>query len=235
MKISIIIPTLNEAQTLPRLIPYLQQHAAGRVCEILVIDACSQDGTAAVARQLGATAVPADCKGRAVQMNLGAEIAQGEILYFVHADTLPPSTYVSDILQALEAGYDMGCYRYQFDRDDWKLKVNAYLTRFDRIFFRGGDQTLFIRKADFQALEGYREDYQIMEEYEFLRRARKELQFRILPKDATVSARKYQENSYIRVNFANFVVFAMFGLGCSQQSMVRTYQYLLNYRKNEPS
>lgn len=230
MQISIIIPTLNEAENLPRLIPFLQAHAQGKVADIWVVDACSTDQTREVAWELGARVLEASCKGRGPQMNQGAAVATGKILYFVHADTLPPDSYVNDILAAVAAGFDLGCYRSRFDRDTLPMRINAYMTRFDRIFFRGGDQTLFIRKEVFENLRGYREDYQIMEEYEFLIRARKQYQFQIMPKSTLISTRKYEENSYFWVNFSHLIIFLMFGLGFSQQSMVRTYKYLLNYR-----
>lgn len=230
MKLSVIIPTFNEAETLPKLIPYLQQHGGESVAEILVVDACSTDDTLAVAASFGACPVKAPCKGRAPQMNHGAQQAKAEILYFVHADTIPPKTYAEDVLTALKQGYEMGCYRYVFDIDHWALRFNAYMTRFDQIFFRGGDQTFFIPKTLFEELGGYREDYLIMEEYEFLLRARKQHRFHIIPKDAVVSARKYDNNSYFRVNFANAVVFLMFMLGASQERLFRTYRFLLDHR-----
>ncbi|MEM6345518.1 MAG: TIGR04283 family arsenosugar biosynthesis glycosyltransferase [Bacteroidota bacterium] len=232
MKLSIIIPTHNESENLKELIPYLQQNGGAHIAEILVVDSCSTDDTLSVATDLGAKAVKAPCQGRAPQMNFGAQSAQGEILYFVHADTRPPASFATDVLASVKAGYEMGCYRYVFDQNHWPLSFNAFMTRFDLIFFRGGDQTFYIPKALFEELGGYREDYLIMEEYEFLRRARKNHSFRIIPKDAVVSSRKYEHNSYFRVNFANAVVFGMFLFGASQQRMVKAYRYLLNYRES---
>lgn len=230
MKLSIIIPTHNESQNLKELIPYLRINGGDRVGEILVVDSCSTDDTFAVAEALGARAIQAPCKGRAPQMNFGASKARGELLYFVHADTRPPVSFVEDVLRSVEAGYEMGCYRYVFDTDHRALRFNAFMTRFDLVFCRGGDQTFYIPKALFEELGGYREDYLIMEEFEFLRRARKAHSFRIMPKNAVVSARKYEHNSYFRVNFANAVVFLLFMFGASQERMVKAYRSLLNYR-----
>ncbi|MEL7530831.1 MAG: TIGR04283 family arsenosugar biosynthesis glycosyltransferase [Bacteroidota bacterium] len=232
MRISIIIPTHNESQNLKELIPYLQKHGGKHIAEILVVDSCSGDDTLSVAKKLGAKAIKAPCKGRAPQMNFGAQNAQAEVLYFVHADTRPPLSFASDVLQSIRSGYEMGCYRYVFDQNRWPLSFNAFMTRFDLIFFRGGDQTFFIPKALFEKLGGYKEDHLIMEEYEFLRRARKKHSFRIIPKDAVVSSRKYEHNSYFRVNFANAVIFGMFLFGASQQRMLKAYRYLLNYRQS---
>jgi len=111
--------------------------------------------------------------------------------------------------------------------------VNSYFTRFDREVCRGGDQTLFIKSNDFNDLGGYNADLRIMEEYDFMKRARKILKFKIIPKDVIVSARKYEENSYFRVNLANLVVFTFYNRGVSQKRLLEMYKKLLNHPKPE--
>jgi len=230
-RVSIIIPTLNEAHNLPKLLHRLRQSGDRRLADIIVADGGSIDDTLRVACKHGAThAFSATQKGRAAQMNEGAKRASGDILYFVHADTLPPSSYLDDIQHAIEEGYGLGCYRFEFDSDKWFLKINAYCTRFDCLMFRGGDQTLFVKKSLFDKLEGYKAEYRIMEEYDFLIRARKLSPFCIMPKAVQVSARKYLHNSYMRVNISNLIIFSMFRIGCSQDKMARLYKWLLTYR-----
>ena len=160
-------------------------------------------------------------------MNQGAKAAKGDVLYFVHADTLPPHSYLDDIQTAMQEGFPMGCYRFQFDSNRSILKFNSWLTRFDRISFRGGDQSLFIPKALFDEMKGFKEDHLIMEEYEFLLRARKHTPFKIIPKNIMVSARKYDNNSWLRVQLANVIVFNMYFLGFPQEKLVRTYRGML--------
>jgi rSAM/selenodomain-associated transferase 2 len=231
MKISLIIPALNEAENLPRLLQGIQAVRDQRLAEVIVVDGGSTDDTLVVARQNGADQVlTAPQPGRARQMNHGAAQATGELLYFVHGDTLLPSTFLDDIEQALEEGYPIGCYRYRFDSDSLILKINAYCTRFDRIWCRGGDQSLFVTRALFEELGGYRNDYRIMEDYDFIIRARKQVPFKIMPREMVVSARKYDNNSYLRVNLANLTIFLMYFLGASQDRMVNTYKWLLDYR-----
>ena len=228
MLISIIIPTYNEEKNLPRLIRHLCDHRDERLLEIIVVDGGSEDQTCEKARNLGLKHVySCPRKSRACQMNQGAKAARGEVLYFVHADTLPPKTYLDDIETAMQQGFPMGCYRFQFDSNRRILKFNSWLTRFDRISFRGGDQSLFIPKALFDEMEGFREDHLIMEEYEFLLRARKHTAFKIIPKDIIVSARKYDNNSWLRVQLANVLVFNMYFLGFPQEKLVRTYRGML--------
>jgi hypothetical protein len=150
-------------------------------------------------------------------MNCGANLAKGEILYFVHADTQIHTDYITDIQQAIIDGYHLGCYRYKFDSTHLLLKINAFFTRFPFIWCRGGDQTLFIQKKDFIKLGCFRYDFQIMEEYEFILRANKSLIFKIIPKNVIVSARKYKTNSYLRVQKANFILMRMFLRGKASQ------------------
>jgi hypothetical protein len=111
------------------------------------------------------------------------------------------------------------------------VKINAFFTRLPFIWCRGGDQTLFIRKEDFLKVGKFREDYQIMEDYEFIIRAKKVLNFKIIPKNVIVSARKYKTNSYLRVQKANFKIMRMFLSGkASQKEMTETYRRMLDYR-----
>ncbi|MEM6966323.1 MAG: glycosyl transferase, partial [Bacteroidota bacterium] len=142
-------------------------------------------------------------------------------------DTIPPRSFVKDIKAAVAENHPIGCYRFKFNSSKWILKFNAYMTRFDQLFCRGGDQTLFVRKDIFEKLGGYKDDFKIMEEYDFIMRARKEFSFKIIPKDVIVSARKYEGRSWLQVMFANGVVFNMFRWGASQDAMVKMYRRLL--------
>lgn len=233
IQISIIIPTLNEGGNIGQLVEHLQEHCEGCVSDLIVSDGGSSDATVQEAEKAGAKVLISPDKGRAQQMNHGVANSSGNILWFVHADSLPPASYVADIKESLETGYNVGCYRFRFDSKKWPLKVNSWFTRFDLEFCRGGDQTLFVTRDLWTELKGYRDDFLIMEEYEFMRRARKKSKFRIIPKDVMVSARKYDHNSYLRVNFANFVVFNMYRLGASQEKLMRTYYKLLRHPKDE--
>ncbi len=229
MEISIIIPILNEAKNIGNLIQHLKKYATASLAEIIVVDGGSKDESVAIAQKMGVLVLQSPKPGRAVQMNYGATKATGDILYFVHADTLPPEDFCSDILQAVSEGYELGCFRFKFDSSRWILKVNAYFTRFDRIWCRGGDQTLFILRTAFEALEGYDEHYIIMEEHDFILRANEQYQFKIIPNYAIVSPRKYDHNSYLRVQLTHLVVFNMFRFGYPQERIVQTYKRFLNF------
>ncbi len=230
MKISIIIPTYNEADNIKLLIHYLRKHADSRLSEIIVADAGSEDATIVIAEAAGATAVISPQKGRAAQMNYGASLAKGDVVYFIHADSFPPKEFLSDIEKAMNQGYLFGRYRTKFASNKWILKLNAFFTRFDWLVCYGGDQTLFISKALFDEINGFNASMYIMEDYDIVIRAKQKARYAIIPKDALVSARKYDTNTWWRVQTANYKIVQMFKKGASQESMAATYKELLHYR-----
>ncbi|GAB4000802.1 TIGR04283 family arsenosugar biosynthesis glycosyltransferase [Spirosoma daeguense] len=230
MTYSIIIPTYNEAQAIGRLVQNLLTLGGASLQEVLVIDAGSPDGTAEVARQAGAIVWQSPKPGRATQMNFGATLAKGDILYFVHADVGINSDFIADIEQAVKAGYEAGCYRFRFNSDKIMLRFNSYGTRFSGIMSRGGDQTLFVTRSLFDRLGGFDEYYTIMEDFDIIIRIRKVARFCIIPKDVLVSARKYDTNSWLRVQLANLTAFSLFFMNVSPGRIARTYKAMLNYR-----
>jgi rSAM/selenodomain-associated transferase 2 len=230
LRISVIIPTWNESQNIGSLVAFLRQHGEHLVREVIVVDGLSDDDTMNMAEQAGAVALRCAVRSRAAQMNFGAKHARGEILYFIHADVKLVPSFALDIVAAVEQEFPSGCYRYIFDSDNPMLKVNGYFTKFDRIMCRGGDQTLFVTKSVFNALQGFNEYFTIMEDYDFLIRLRKKYRFKIIPKNILVSARKYETNSWLRVQFANLIVFMMFFMGKHPETMRAVYKRLLKYR-----
>jgi rSAM/selenodomain-associated transferase 2 len=233
VKISIIIPTYNEAPHIAHTIHYLTQNSNGAIAEIIVADGSSTDGTAAIAESAGAKVLHCTVRSRAAQLNQGAKAAISNVLYFVHADTLPPVTYAEDIQNSIEAGHTMGCFRYRFDSDNLMLRINSWFTRFNWLFCQGGDKTFFIERTTFEALNGYDEHHIIMEEYDFLQRAvRHGYRYVVLPSEVLVSARKYEHNSWLRVQLANLIVFNFWRTGRVEPvRLKRIYQRLLRYKK----
>jgi rSAM/selenodomain-associated transferase 2 len=227
MNVSVIIPTFNEESNIAKLVKFLLFHASEKLEEIIVCDGNSSDATLSVAQRAGAKVILAPQRGRAAQMNYAASKARGDVLYFVHADTLPPSSYLSDIQKALAEGCLLGSYRSEFISKNPLLKINAYFTRFDGVPYHGGDQTLFIYKDFFDELGGYREDYVIMEDFELIRRARQKAVFKNMPQKVRISARKYQKNSYLRISFTNFLIYGMFRMGVSPKIMSAIYHKLI--------
>ena len=228
--ISVIIPTYNEADNIGRLVAELRRSAPPGTVEVLVVDAHSPDSTAAAARAAGATVLLAPRAGRAAQMNYGARHARGPLLYFVHADVSIHPDYVATLQDAVAQGYPAGCYRFRFNSRHPLLRLNSYGTRFKGIMSRGGDQTLFVTQALFEELGGFDERFVIMEDFEIIQRIRRVARFLIVPQEVVVSARKYETNSWLRVQLANLTAFSLFFLRVSPPRIARTYKALLNYR-----
>ncbi len=230
MKISVIIPAYQEAATIQKLVAHLQENARNSLEEIIVVDGGSDDETVRNAVAAGATAVLSPQKGRAAQMNFGATIASGSILYFVHADVLPPITFTDDIVKAVKDGYDLGRYFMKFDSKKWYLRINEFFTRFDFFVCYGGDQTLFVTKELFEKSGRFKDHMHIMEEFEFTKRARGYGRYKIFNKGALISARKYDTNSWWRVQMANKKIVRMYNKGASQEDMVKTYKAMLKFQ-----
>lgn len=230
-KITVIIPTLNEAENIGELLQFLKHNGKDQIAEIVVSDADSEDKTQKIAKKLGVKLINTNQASRAYQMNEGAKIATGDILYFVHADAKPPETFATDIQNFIKRGYDFGCYRFKFDSRHPFLAVNSFFTRFKVLWCRGGDQTLFIKKSVFEDNKGFNEEFVVMEDFELIKRLWKTYKFGIIPKSVLVSARKYEDNSYWQVNLANLKIYKMFMKGYHPQILKEKYLQLIKHPK----
>lgn len=231
MRLHIVIPALNEAGELRELLPYLRQELAGRGT-ITVADGGSTDASERVVAHCP-VARWLDCPrpGRAAQMNAAVALDEPgtyDAFYFVHADTRPPTGFYDDIRRQLQAGYAVGCYRFRFMGGSSMLRINAFCTRFSALSCRGGDQSLFVGEGSWHRLGGFDEDMRIMEDYDIIERVWSAgIPFCIIPRDILVSARKYERNSWLRVQLANLLVFRMYRAGAAQGRMVSIYRRLL--------
>ena len=226
MSISVIIPALNEEEHIQTTIKSVQERDQHKlVKEIIVVDGGSKDATTSLADELGAHVIKSTRPGRAIQMNLGAQHAQSEILFFLHADTTVPDQFSTAIGDAIDQGYAAGCFRLDFGHSSPLLRFYAWLTRFEMDLMRYGDQGLYIKKADFHGLGGFREDYRVLEDNEFTRRIRKfGLAFKVLEQSATTSPRRYLEQGTIRLQFIFTSIYVMWRLGFSQDQMISFYR-----------
>ena len=226
--ISIIIPVKNEAAQLPVLLHYLNAiPGKAHIAEIIVSDGKSTDDTVQIANLYGAKVVLSEQAGRGRQMNAGAKSATGNILYFLHADSIPPTGFVEDILDSINAGNVAGCYRLRFDDDHWFLKANAWFTRFNVNAVRFGDQSLFVNKSVFETIGCFREDLIIMEDQEIIHRIRAQGRFAVIEDYVTTSARKYKVNGIYRMQGIFFYIYFAYLLGASQQKLVSIYKKLI--------
>jgi rSAM/selenodomain-associated transferase 2 len=230
MSISIIIPTLNEEKQIGDLIQYLRNDPSfSNVSEILVVDGNSEDRTRSVARYHGVRVLVSPIRNRGKQMNLGATYARGSILYFLHADTYPPSGFANKINDAVANGSRCGCFRLRFNWSHWFLKANSWFTRFNFRAFRFGDQSLFVERQLFSSINGYRENMKLFEDQDIVSRLKQACSFEVLPGYVVTSARKYRKNGPYRLQLVYFLLFVMFTLGFSQKSLEQTYRNFIPY------
>lgn len=222
--ISILIPTYNEAEGLGQLLSHLEAIVDKNVVrEIIVIDGQSIDETKKIAKQHNVKVLESP-KGRAKQMNLGANFAREELLYFLHADTFPKKGFEKLIFEAVAHGYEAGCFRMKFDTRNPFLRFFAYLSRINHSLCRGGDQSLFITKKGFLRNNGFNENYFIYEDTEFIRRLYKNLKFKVLPQNVITSARKYREKGWVKVQFHFAMIHLKNYLGAKPDALYEYYE-----------
>ena len=197
-RLSIVIPALDEAANLARLLPDLAR--AGPDAEILVVDADSRDGTADVVGRHPGVRLLTAATGRARQMNAGAAAATGDALLFLHADTRLPDGAVGAIASALaRPGVIAGRFDVRFDGERPVLRMVAWFMNI-RSRLSGictGDQAIFVRRADFDAVGGY-PDIPLMEDIELSRRLKRRGRLCALRLRVTTSARKWEREGPLR-------------------------------------
>lgn len=223
-KISIIIPTLNEAIHIAPLLTYLQENSSVKnILEILVVDGGSTDDTLEMASDLGAIPFQSE-KGRAKQMNFGALKAKGKILYFLHADTLPPKDFDTFILASVGNGIEAGCFRMEFDTSDWFLSFFSWFSRINHKICRGGDQSLYVTKRLFKNTKGFNEDYVIYEDSEFIGRLYKNSDFKVLPQRVVTSARRYKQKGALKLQYHFGVIHLKNKMGAGPEELYEYYK-----------
>ncbi len=168
--ISVVIPALNEAESLPAALA-----SVGRSDEVetIVVDGGSVDETLSVAQSLGAKAIRGS-KGRGTQMNRGAAEANGDILLFLHADTRLPPYWADHVRRELAyPGVSGGAFRFRTDGQAWSFRIIECLANLRATWFQMpyGDQALFVRADLFRQMGGF-PDLPVMEDFEFVRQVR---------------------------------------------------------------
>lgn len=229
--VSIIIPAYNEAAGIGALVRYLRAAPGAEAAEIIVADGLSTDATAAEAAEAGARVVACPQRGRAAQMNHGAAQAQGELLYFLHADTYPPADFLARIQRAVAEDCGSGCFRLRFDHPHWFLRLSAWCTRFPIDLLRFGDQSLFVRRPVFGQAGGFRPELVLLEDQEIIGRLRRHGRFVVLPAAVVTSARKYLDNGVFRLQGVFLLICVLYRLGLPQSRLRAVYRALIRQDK----
>lgn len=207
MKISVVIPTYNEESTIEQTLCSLHpQHPD----EVIVVDGGSTDATVSLARKNNSCIVLQSKKGRALQMNAGAQRAAGDIFVFLHADTQLPLRGLELIRNAISQGHQAGRFYMRFDQSGMMLKFFETYTRFH--FFSYGDQVFFMTRNIYENLGGYNEKAPF-EDVEFYRRLLKLTHPVILKSKVTTSARRFIKTGSLRQKWINFFLMFLYYLG----------------------
>jgi glycosyltransferase involved in cell wall biosynthesis len=229
--IAVIIPTLNEFENIQVLIPALLSCNNSNHISIYIVDSPrSKDGLGAYVKTLNLPEISyliSEKGGRSYQLNCGAMHSEEEVLMFLHADVLPPIGYNDLIIDALEE-HEAGFFSYNFNPSNFWLNINSFFTSFDGVFSGGGDQIHFIKRNIFNRLGGYDESYHLMEDFEFFERWKKNnVPYTIIQKRASVSSRKYCNNSWLRVNLINLYIFTLYKLKTHPERLKKKYTSLI--------
>ncbi len=221
MRISIVIPVLNEeksiAETVAALMP-LKPH------ELIIVDGGSSDRTYEICNRLDVTVLSSP-RGRGLQMNHGARQATGDVLLFLHADTRLPGSSIDDIRGALRNPQCVGGrFDVQLDGVHWMLGVIGAMismrSRMSRV--ATGDQGIFVRRGIFAELGGY-PDIPLMEDVAFSRALKRRGAVACLRSRVITSARRWEKQGIWRTILRMWLLKLLYLVGVSPVRLKRYY------------
>lgn len=218
--ISVIIPCYNEAERLPSLLEALR--AGQSRLQIIVVDGGSSDNTAALAEDL-ADAVVVSARGRAVQMNAGAAMAEGDVLWFVHGDTefcAPIDQYLSEI----DAASSWGFCRLRLSGRQWYFRMIAAMInlRSGVQAIGTGDQALFVRRKLFDEIGGYAQ-IPLMEDVALCKTLKKVAKPLKLQLGLITSSRRWEQQGVIKTVLLMWQLRLLYFIGVSPETLVKRY------------
>ena len=227
---SIIAPVLNEADRINTTIEHLCKQDSEGICEIIVVDGDPNGGTIKAIENETVKALISP-KGRGRQMNTGADIACGEILVFLHADTRLPEMALEKIYDVLQSKkYVGGAFNLAIDSERLLLKYIAvrasFRSRLNRIPY--GDQAIFIRKDYFDRIGRFKE-IPLMEDVDLMRRIKKRGdKIVILDDRVKTSARRWETEGALYTTIRNRILVSLYYLGVSPYKLVKFYRLCSN-------
>jgi rSAM/selenodomain-associated transferase 2 len=219
--LSIIIPALNEAHALGATLDAVAQVRGDK--EVIVVDGGSLDSTVEVARERGAQVVKSE-RGRGAQMHAGACVAQGEVFWFLHADTIPPAEAAERIFEALKDTTVVGGnFDVRFDGERYAARFLTWLyPRLRRLGLCYGDSAIFVRREDYKRAGGF-QPFPIFEDLDLIRQLRRRGPLVHLPTIVTTSSRRFEGRSFA-LTFTRWAMMqGLYWLGVHPSALGRLY------------
>ena len=220
-RISVVIPTLNEAASITATLERLRSVPD---IEVIVADGGSSDETVELARASGASVIHTNL-GRGTQMNAGAALASGEVLLFLHADTTLPEDFAGHIWRTLGHTNSVGAFQLRIGADGWMFRLIEFTANLRSRWLQlpYGDQAIFVKASHFFELNGYR-NWPLMEDYDFCRRLRKTARIAVTQASVTTSARRWQRLGVLRTTLTNLACVVAFQFGVSPETLAGWYR-----------
>ena len=224
--LSVILPVLNEAKGINDALAHLRSIDDGSIREIILSDGDPAGSTLEAARDASVATV-AGPPGRGGQLNRGAALATGDILLFLHADTiLPPRAFERIRLALADPSVAGGAFDLGIASPRWYFRVTeryaACRTRLTRIPF--GDQAIFLRRAFFERIGRYA-DIPVMEDVELMTRVRRTGgRITILPDRVLTSARRWEQEGVLFTTCRNWMLQGLYCLGVKPERLARFYR-----------